>query len=349
MLFAASAMLAVSGPLPADAQDVDVDVEVAGLVITDLAVPADVVQGNTLQTVTVNVRNDLPRPLPAVEVRLDGVDNSGPQTLSIPALSSRDVTFNVVPCRSGASTLRSTVTARDGSATLTDTSEPVTIRVATGSTCTASTTVPGGTLSVTTNAGRLANLTAVPLAGLPTPPADMSLPYGAISFTIEDLDVGAAVTVRVTVPGSATDYAKLTADGWVRVPGTVTIGNGVAVTLTDGGVGDADGVANGRIVDPGAVVAQQPPPATDAPTATTSAVTTTTPPSGASPTTVAAPTVPTDPPGTGPIEPIRGVPVTGLPQTGSDPSRALQIAGVLAVAGGAVLLARRVGPTRERK
>jgi hypothetical protein len=177
----------------------------------------------------------------------------------------------------------------------------------------------------------------------------MSLPYGAISFVIEDLDVGAAVTVRITVPGPATDYAKVTADGWVRVPGAVTIGNGVAVTLTDGGVGDADGIANGRIVDPGAVVAQQPPPSTDAPTTTQSASPPTTSGAGAVPATVAATTAPTPPAGPTAVEPFRGVPTSGLPETGTDSRRILWAAGALVCLGVIVLLTRRTRPAQGEK
>jgi LPXTG-motif cell wall-anchored protein len=270
-----------------------------------------------------------------VRVALDGVDNGGPQTVSIPATSSRTVTFTAVPCRSGPSTLTVTATATDGSTVLSDTGGPVTLQVAPGSTCTTTVNTPGGTLSITTTSGRVVGLTAVPLAGLPTPPAGLNLPYGAITFRIEDLAPGESVTVRITVPGPATDYAKVTAGGWATVPGTVTLGNGVAVTLTDGGIGDADGLANGVIVDPGAVVAPAQVPPTTAPpstapptTAVAPTITATTVPAGAPPATTA--------PGPGP-----GPSLSGLPQTGSEPNRLLVSGAVLAAVGAALLLIRR--------
>ena len=271
-----AATLCALGANTVSAEGVEGEVDVAAIVVTASG-PSGVVPGNTIQTVTVTVRNDLPQPIPAARVELAGVDNSGPQTVAVPAFTARDVTFSVVPCRSGTTTVTATVSAVVDSTSFVANGDPVTLRVASGSTCTSTLPTPTGTLSMTTTAGRVAGMAAIPLAELPSPPPGMDLPYGAISFTIEDLDVGASVTVRIIVPGPATGYAKPTASGWALVPGVVRIANGVAVTLVDGGVGDDDGLANGRIVDPGAVVApaRAAPPSDTTPTAAAATTTTT--------------------------------------------------------------------------
>jgi len=114
------------------------------------------------------------------------------------------------------------------------------------------------------------------LSAFPPPPA--SLPYGLYSF---NLSVTPGSTVQITVyvydsNGNAidldpnTEYWKYTSNGngnpsgqpgWYNIPSTVS-GNTIVFTLTDGGVGDFDGVANGVISDPGGpgISIQQPIP-----------------------------------------------------------------------------------------
>jgi hypothetical protein len=259
------------------ADGVDGAVDVAGLVVAGVAAPSQVVAGNTPQTVTVTVRNDLPRPLRTVSVSLEGIDSDGPRIVEVPAASSRPVEFRVVPCRAGTNTLTASARATDGSTTLTDVGDPVSLQVATGSTCSSIVTTPAGPLTINASAGRMVDPVVVPLADLPTPPRDMALPYGAISFSIEDVSVGAAVTVTLTAPGPAAGYAKFAAGGWTRLPSAVAVGSTVTFVLVDGGVGDADGVANGRIDDPGAVIAPAASPSPPAAPPSPSATTTTTP------------------------------------------------------------------------
>jgi hypothetical protein len=106
----------------------------------------------------------------------------------------------------------------------------------------------------------------VDLVGLPgtacsgTLPPGMILPYGLFSFKIVSIPVGAAVRVTIRFPRvvpSNFQYWKCSGTGtWVNVTSLVMHNPGdnyVVLTLTDGGPGDADGVANGRIVDPGAL------------------------------------------------------------------------------------------------
>lgn len=88
------------------------------------------------------------------------------------------------------------------------------------------------------------------------PPAGVGFPYGAMSFSIHDVPVGGSVTVDITTPSTVDGYWKLVNDSWSSYPGVMPIpgsATGLRLTLTDGGQGDADGVADGVIVDPGAV------------------------------------------------------------------------------------------------
>ncbi|MFH1610168.1 MAG: fibronectin type III domain-containing protein, partial [Candidatus Bipolaricaulota bacterium] len=90
---------------------------------------------------------------------------------------------------------------------------------------------------------------------------DYRFPYGVYDFQVL-VDVGGTANVTVTLPaGTSLDasarYFKFTqAVGWQEysnVSGLDDWDNVFVVTLTDGGAGDADLVANGRIVDPGGV------------------------------------------------------------------------------------------------
>ncbi|MBI5739648.1 MAG: DUF1573 domain-containing protein [Nitrospirae bacterium] len=80
--------------------------------------------------------------------------------------------------------------------------------------------------------------------------------YGLVSFRVNGLANGATATVTITYPEALPDdsvYYKVDDDGWHEFDGAVISGNTVTLTLIDGGAGDADGTANGVIVDPGGV------------------------------------------------------------------------------------------------
>jgi len=85
------------------------------------------------------------------------------------------------------------------------------------------------------------------------------MPLGVISFRLENVPVGGTAVVKVTLSESAPPgytYIKYDpAEGWMPFPGAVFSADRREVTLTlqDGGAGDADGTANGGIVDPGGV------------------------------------------------------------------------------------------------
>jgi hypothetical protein len=126
---------------------------------------------------------------------------------------------------------------------------------------------PGGvSVNLTTSAGSLDNVTVSLDSALGvTPPAGVSFPLGFYGFEITGLSAGASATVTLTFPagtvidgywkfgpepGDASDHVwQFTHDG---TTGAQISGNTVTLTLVDGGRGDADGVADGVITDPGA-------------------------------------------------------------------------------------------------
>ena len=122
-------------------------------------------------------------------------------------------------------------------------------------------TTTGDYVSVVGPAGSTFGAVApVELATLPAPPADFTLPDGIVGFTISGIVAGSSVPITIFTPNTAgtSGYAKFLGGAWVTLPASnVVIGtNSVTITLTDGGLGDDDGVANGVIVDPGGIVAE---------------------------------------------------------------------------------------------
>lgn len=119
----------------------------------------------------------------------------------------------------------------------------------------------GATIGIRAGSGTLGSLTAVPSSDIPTGqmPTD-PMPYGLFSFRIDGLLVNAVnpATADVTfyfpesLPSEAKWYKYDPVSGEMTdfTANVVFSGNQAVVTLTDGGVGDADGVINGIIVDP---------------------------------------------------------------------------------------------------
>lgn len=83
------------------------------------------------------------------------------------------------------------------------------------------------------------------------PPPGRTLPFGLIEFRVGGIDVGSTVHVTIELPGAVHEYWKLHEGAWTQLDAQVE-GNLVRFALTDGGAGDASGVADGTIVDPGA-------------------------------------------------------------------------------------------------
>ncbi|MEM3128440.1 MAG: choice-of-anchor U domain-containing protein, partial [Nitrososphaerales archaeon] len=126
-----------------------------------------------------------------------------------------------------------------------------------------------GTKMVTigTSAGSFTSYSSVDLSSLPVSERPVvDLPFGLFSFTISGLRAGETVTVTITFPANVpagSQYWKLQGDSWYQLPNELVGDNDgdnlLTITLTDGGLGDGDGLANGEIVDPGGPGA----PATD--------------------------------------------------------------------------------------
>jgi hypothetical protein len=123
----------------------------------------------------------------------------------------------------------------------------------------ANTATATGTAYSASNAGPVSAFSAVNEATLPTlgKPAGVTFPDGLFSFTIENLTPGQTVTVYLELPSPVpigSQYWKYHQGvGWFSIPiGSDDGDNMITITLTDGGTGDADGSANGIIVDPGA-------------------------------------------------------------------------------------------------
>lgn len=95
-----------------------------------------------------------------------------------------------------------------------------------------------------------------------TPRPGAVVPHGLLKLNTDGCDAGALVTVRLTYPDdlpSGAEYWKWgrtadnTAQHWYRIPATLQ-GRIVSFVLRDGGLGDDDLLANGRVEDPSALV-----------------------------------------------------------------------------------------------
>ncbi len=140
-----------------------------------------------------------------------------------------------------------------------------------------------GPVSFVTTVGNIADLTAIGAENIPCGAGGYIFPFGMFSFHITDLPLGQSVTLRLTVPNPmpmGSKYFKCQNGGLVDYSDhaqqldTYTFN----VTLTDGGYGDSDGVANGIIADPsgpGFLFA-------DSPQSSSASVTTTAEPAGIS-------------------------------------------------------------------
>ncbi|WP_288380518.1 Ig-like domain-containing protein [uncultured Massilia sp.] len=121
-------------------------------------------------------------------------------------------------------------------------------------------TVVAGNPFATLEVGGNYTLTSVSAGPVPTGlPRNVKLPLGQLDFTINDVTPGGTVEVAIYVDAAqkVNSYFKLDNTGkWVNIAKSVTtVGTKTKITfdLKDGGPLDSDGVANGRIVDPGGV------------------------------------------------------------------------------------------------
>jgi pimeloyl-ACP methyl ester carboxylesterase len=114
-----------------------------------------------------------------------------------------------------------------------------------------------GTATFTINIGSINNLTASATTPCGTL-AGFNFPQGFFSFNITNITPGSTVTITITLPSNMpanTQYWKCINGQWVNCSSILGSNDGdniLTLTITDGGLGDADGLANGTIVDPGA-------------------------------------------------------------------------------------------------
>ena len=90
----------------------------------------------------------------------------------------------------------------------------------------------------------------------PAPQEGVSTIDGVVQFTVESCAPGATVNISmdygVALSAGAT-YWKA-ADPWYEIEDATITGSVVEFSITDGGPGDDDGIANGQIVDPSGAV-----------------------------------------------------------------------------------------------
>jgi len=116
----------------------------------------------------------------------------------------------------------------------------------------------GGTAYFSVLSGYFTNLTAQNESALACPPReDLSFPHGLFSFTVTGITPGSSVTVVIILPANVpanSQYWKCINGQWVDCTSLLGSNDGDSVltlTIKDGGLGDADGRANGSITDPG--------------------------------------------------------------------------------------------------
>ncbi len=117
-----------------------------------------------------------------------------------------------------------------------------------------------GTVNFNIDTGSISNLTRVRVTDTRcSTPAGYDFPYGLFSFKINDLTIGQTVRITIKFPRylpTNVKYYKCINGKMVDCTRIMTRLNDhtLALNITDGGFGDADGLANGTIVDPGGPV-----------------------------------------------------------------------------------------------
>jgi len=116
-----------------------------------------------------------------------------------------------------------------------------------------------GQVGFSTDTGGLAHLTTLtPVICPGIFEKGISFPYGVFSFQIVGIPIGSTVRVTIRLPQAVPadlqywKYSSMCA--WTNYTSLVSFTTGdnfIVLTLTDGGPGDLDGIANGRIIDPG--------------------------------------------------------------------------------------------------
>ncbi len=132
---------------------------------------------------------------------------------------------------------------------------------------------PTGEVTLETSSGEFSTTEIVDEATLPLlgkPPA--SFPHGLIALNITGLTNGDTAIVSITFPTNIpadSQYWKLINNIWTNATSILGSNDGddtITISLTDGGVFDADGVADGTITDPGGIALLDSATVPDAPT-----------------------------------------------------------------------------------
>ena len=100
----------------------------------------------------------------------------------------------------------------------------------------------------------LTGVSALPVPASPTPPGSATFPVGLLGFSVQLADGDTTADVEIHLPAGTNPNAYLKFQGgtWVDFTADTSIsGDVVTLHLVDGGAGDADGVVNGIIEDPG--------------------------------------------------------------------------------------------------
>ncbi len=114
-----------------------------------------------------------------------------------------------------------------------------------------------GTVRFTVSAGNLTTLTNSDPATSGCAPSGFGFPYGFFNFTITGLTPGQSVKITINLPSQlpmgAIKYFKCINGALVDVTSLISQPDPsiIIITITDGGLGDADGKVNGTITDPG--------------------------------------------------------------------------------------------------
>ncbi len=126
-----------------------------------------------------------------------------------------------------------------------------------GGSGTGSVNTPGGQVQLVLQGG---TFTQGPTSQNISPPQGFQAPYGAIAFTAQ-VPQGGTLTVTLTFPNPIPQGAvlkKYLNNAWQDVPGAQLSGSTATYQVQDGGPLDADGQANGQVVDPVALLAPAP-------------------------------------------------------------------------------------------
>jgi len=122
-----------------------------------------------------------------------------------------------------------------------------------------STATGTGSATFTISTGNIGDVSAVAEATLP--PAgkpNIDFTHGFFSFGITGVGIGGTVVVTITfptpIPTNMQYWKYHVPEGWIDVTALVGSNDGdnvITLTLTDGGLGDDDGIADGVILDQG--------------------------------------------------------------------------------------------------